>query len=83
MLSLVILVLYLLVIRCYQIAWRAILTNTNKRQTQEMALEGMLEWVVLHRRFNTSVFMYSIPVQTVPIEIQTALFRVYTIYSPI
>jgi len=43
MLSLVTLALYTLVIRCYQIAQRAILTNTNKRQAQEMALEGMLE----------------------------------------
>jgi len=33
-LSLVILVSYMLVIRCYQIAWRAILANTNKRQAK-------------------------------------------------
>ena len=65
----------MLVIRCYQIAWRAILTNTNKRWTQEMALEGMLECVVLHRKFGTSVSMYVMSVDRVPTEIQITLFR--------
>jgi len=56
-------------------AWRAILTDTNRRRVQEMALEGMLEWVVLHRKFSTSVFTYFISVHTVPTEVQIALFR--------
>jgi len=60
------------VIRCYQIACRAILTNTNRRQAQEMALEGMLEWAALHRKFSISVFMYVTSVGTVPTEIQIA-----------
>jgi len=41
----------------------------------------MLEWVVLHKRFSTSVFMYVISVQTVPNEFQIALFKLCTIYS--
>jgi hypothetical protein len=58
--SLIILVLYMLVIRYYQRAWRAILTNTNRRWAQEMALEGLLDWVVLHSKYSISVFMYII-----------------------